>query len=582
MGSFAYVLTRPLGEIDLTGGPTEAQRQILAATRAGLTRRFRLAGLLLGNVADAEDATQEAMLRAWRSAASLRDTARVDPWLDGILVNICRDRMRRRRIVRFIPLADGVGSAARDEFQSVLDRDEVVRAMRELDADQRIVVVLHYWSGLTLEDIARPPGLARRDGEVAPASRPAPDALRARYPEHASRGIDVSDDLDRRLREGLRDLPLPDAPLALHAAADRLEAEPVRPVPPRGRAMLQAVPVLVIVVVIGSVLVWGSRAQLGTTTTASAAQPSEVASAAGQSSTPSAEPSAAPASPPQATGGPLAATDAGLSMTATLSATDVAPGGSLRINVTIRNDRTAPVTLALGPCGAPATMSVTVPMPTAPAGRTWNGIAGEFKSFALEQANGNGGAPPTLPFSSYATASPCNQDATETTLDPGRTVVAKLTWKAELVAGVAALPGPVTFEVSVGHDPVGGPPSYPPGYKGPLASWFKTYQQLTVGGSIDISGPSPDVVTVGEALDSMLADHRFAAWLSEQPASTWSVANVLLQNIGEAQGIIPAGPSWEVDLFREVGVPRNWAIGFVDPHTGDLRNLTMCNVPCDR
>ncbi len=154
MGALAHVLTRPAGEIDLTGSRTDAQRKILAATRAGLDRRYRLAGLLLGIAADAEDATQEAMLRAWQSAASLRDPAKVDSWLDGILVNVCRDRMRRRRIVRFIPLADGAAGPARDEFQSVRDRDEVGRAMGDLDADQRIVVVLHYWGGLTLEGIA--------------------------------------------------------------------------------------------------------------------------------------------------------------------------------------------------------------------------------------------------------------------------------------------------------------------------------------------------------------------------------------------------------------------------------------------
>ncbi len=154
MGALAYVLTRPVGEIELTGRRTDAGRQILTAIRAGLDRRYRLAGLLLGNAADAEDATQEAMLRAWRSADSLRDPSRVDAWLDGILVNVCRDRLRRRRIVRFIPLADGAAGPARDQFQGVLDRDEIVRAMGSLDADQRIVVVMHYWGGLTLEGIA--------------------------------------------------------------------------------------------------------------------------------------------------------------------------------------------------------------------------------------------------------------------------------------------------------------------------------------------------------------------------------------------------------------------------------------------
>lgn len=154
MGALAYVLTRPVGEIDLTGRRTDAHQQILTAIRAGLDRRYRLAGLLLGNAADAEDATQEAMLRAWRSADSLRDPARIDAWLDGILVNFCRDRLRRRKVVRFISLADGAAGTARDQFQAVLDRDEVVRAMRDLDADQRIVVVMHYWGGLTLEGIA--------------------------------------------------------------------------------------------------------------------------------------------------------------------------------------------------------------------------------------------------------------------------------------------------------------------------------------------------------------------------------------------------------------------------------------------
>jgi len=148
------VLTLAAGEIDLTGTRTEVQRHILTAARAGVDRRFRLAGLLLGNAVDAEDATQEAMLRAWRSAASLRDPEKADAWLDGILVNICRDRLRRRKVVRFVALSDGATGVTRDQFQAVLDRDEIVRAMRELDADQRIVVVLHYWGGVTLEGIA--------------------------------------------------------------------------------------------------------------------------------------------------------------------------------------------------------------------------------------------------------------------------------------------------------------------------------------------------------------------------------------------------------------------------------------------
>ena len=46
--------------------------------------------------------------------------------------------------------------------------------------------------------------------------------------------------------------------------------------------------------------------------------------------------------------------------------------------------------------------------------------------------------------------------------------------------------------------------------------------------------------------------------------------------------MMPKGPSWEIDLFREVDVPRQWAIGFVDPFDATVRSVTYCNAPCDR
>ncbi len=58
-----------------------------------------------------------------------------------------------------------------------------------------------------------------------------------------------------------------------------------------------------------------------------------------------------------------------------------------------------------------------------------------------------------------------------------------------------------------------------------------------------MAGDAPKVVTAGQAIDALLSNQRFTNWLTEQPASTWSVANVWLQNPGKAQGIVPAGPS---------------------------------------
>jgi RNA polymerase sigma factor (sigma-70 family) len=122
---------------------------------AELDRAYRLAGLILGDQQEAQDATQDALLRAWRAAASLRDPAGFQAWFDRILVNVCRDRLRRRGTVRLVVVEDApLVDATRDPFRTILDRDEVTRAMASLDADHRIVLVLHYWADLKLDDVA--------------------------------------------------------------------------------------------------------------------------------------------------------------------------------------------------------------------------------------------------------------------------------------------------------------------------------------------------------------------------------------------------------------------------------------------
>ncbi len=157
MQDFATILTsRTRGRLlaDPTGTTTDERFLRLAGSE--LDRAYALAGFILGDAAEAEDATQDALLRAWQSFGSLRDPDGFRPWFDRILVNGCRDRLRRRRRIRFIPL-DATSERVRggDPFGAILDRDEALARLAVLGADERIVIVLHYWADLTLVDVAR-------------------------------------------------------------------------------------------------------------------------------------------------------------------------------------------------------------------------------------------------------------------------------------------------------------------------------------------------------------------------------------------------------------------------------------------
>lgn len=122
--------------------------------RRELDRAYRLAGLILGDAAEAEDATQEALLRAWKQRRTLRDPDRAQAWFDRILVNACRDRLRRRRpTVRWADVSDGVPAAV-DPFAAIQARDEVLRGLADLSTDHRIVLVLRYWADLPVDGIA--------------------------------------------------------------------------------------------------------------------------------------------------------------------------------------------------------------------------------------------------------------------------------------------------------------------------------------------------------------------------------------------------------------------------------------------
>ena len=67
-----------------------------------LDKAYRLARAILRDPVEAQDATHDAFVQAWRKWGTLRDPERFEPWFDRILVNTCRDRLRAAQ-----PAGDG-------------------------------------------------------------------------------------------------------------------------------------------------------------------------------------------------------------------------------------------------------------------------------------------------------------------------------------------------------------------------------------------------------------------------------------------------------------------------------------------
>lgn len=133
-------------------GDAVAFRQIVEHTR---THLYRLASRMLGNVADAEDALQDAYVSAFRGLAEGRYDGRskLETWMYRIVTNTCIDQLRKRK-----PRADEEEHEAK--FDGLVTAEARV-ALRELDAmlaalsplDRAAIVLVHV-EGLTVREAA--------------------------------------------------------------------------------------------------------------------------------------------------------------------------------------------------------------------------------------------------------------------------------------------------------------------------------------------------------------------------------------------------------------------------------------------
>jgi RNA polymerase sigma-70 factor, ECF subfamily len=128
--------------------------------RRAVTRLDPAARLILRDPELARDAVQEALIRAWRDLPRLRDAERFDAWLHRLTVNACLDVARRRRRRPIEVQIDPIDAPTIHDMSGALaDRDLVDGAMRRLDEAERAIVVLHYFLGMPLTDVASTLGI---------------------------------------------------------------------------------------------------------------------------------------------------------------------------------------------------------------------------------------------------------------------------------------------------------------------------------------------------------------------------------------------------------------------------------------
>ncbi|TMB83964.1 MAG: RNA polymerase sigma factor [Chloroflexi bacterium] len=123
---------------------------------------LRTANMVVGDRDIAEDVVQDALIQVWQHLPALRDAGALRSWLTRIVVNQCISFKRRlARSTAFIrqSLADqetNILAQVADDHKGRMERDwDLAQAIKNLPVKQRTVIVLHYYSGMTLPEMTQ-------------------------------------------------------------------------------------------------------------------------------------------------------------------------------------------------------------------------------------------------------------------------------------------------------------------------------------------------------------------------------------------------------------------------------------------
>lgn len=118
-------------------------------------RAYRVALRMLRDAREAEDATQDALLQAWRSLERFRGDSTFGTWLYRIVVNRCLNVLRARKPTAELPPDRDSGQPSTETaVEGRLKLDDVRRAIGQLTPEQRAVLVLRELEGVSYEQLA--------------------------------------------------------------------------------------------------------------------------------------------------------------------------------------------------------------------------------------------------------------------------------------------------------------------------------------------------------------------------------------------------------------------------------------------
>jgi RNA polymerase sigma-70 factor (ECF subfamily) len=140
----------------LAGEPDAFAELVLRHQRAV----FGVAVRMLGNRDEAEDAAQEAFVRAYSALATFRGESDMKTWLVRITTRLCIDMLRSRRRRPEVFLADQTTEPADAGWESVVtERHSIVRAIAELPPHYKAAIILRHLQHMSYNDMAATLGL---------------------------------------------------------------------------------------------------------------------------------------------------------------------------------------------------------------------------------------------------------------------------------------------------------------------------------------------------------------------------------------------------------------------------------------